>query len=166
MIGINRADFENIFHTWYVPIRNFLYFKCGDIQVAEDITQDVFLKLWEKNNEVRPETVKQLLYTIANNMFLNMIEHKKVSLKFAENFIVGSDNESPEFKMELREFDIRLQEAINLLDEKKRTVFLMNRIEKMTYGQIAENLGITVKAVEKRMQNALSFIKEKVEVNV
>jgi RNA polymerase sigma-70 factor (ECF subfamily) len=166
MVGISQADFEEIFNTWYVPIRNFLYYKNGNINVAEDIAQDVFLKLWEKRKEVRSDTVKQLLYTIANNLFLNNIEHQKVSLKFAENYVIGNNNESPHFEMELKEFDKKLQNAINMLDDKRRTVFLMNRIEKFTYTQIAENLGITVKAVEKRMQKALSFLKEKVEVNI
>jgi RNA polymerase sigma-70 factor (family 1) len=166
MIGISQADFEDIFNLWYTPIRNFLYYKCGNIQGAEDISQDVFLKLWEKRKEVKPDTVKQLLYTIANNLFLNIVEHQKVSLKFTENYRIGNNNESPEFDMELKEFDKKLQAAINMLDEKKRSVFLMNRIEKFTYTQIAENLGITAKAVEKRMQKALSFLKEKVEVNI
>jgi len=166
MIGINQADFEDIFNLWYVPIRNFLYYKNGNILVAEDMAQDVFLKLWEKRKEIRPDTVKQLLYTIANNLFLNNIEHQKVSLKYTENYRIRNNNESPEFEMELKEFDKKLQDAINMLDEKRRIVFLMNRIEKFTYSQIADNLGITTKAVEKRMQKALSFLKEKVEVNL
>ena len=166
MSGINQAEFENIFSAWYEPIRNFLYYKTGDIQVAEDIAQDVFLKVWEKRSEIKRETIKQLLYTIANNLFLNNIERKKVSLKFTENYTIEHNKESPEFEMELKEFDNKLQRAIGLLDEKQRTVFLMNRIEKFTYNQIAENLSITVKAVEKRMQKALGFLKEKVEVNI
>jgi RNA polymerase sigma-70 factor (family 1) len=166
MSGICQIEFESIFNAWYEPIRNFLYYKTGDIQVAEDIAQDVFLKVWEKRNEIKIETVKQLLYTIANNLFLNHINRQKVSLKFAENYTIGQNKESPEFEMELKEFDNKLQKAIGLLDEKQRTVFLMNRIEKFTYNQIADNLSITVKAVEKRMQKALSFLKVKIEMNI
>jgi RNA polymerase sigma-70 factor (family 1) len=166
MSGISEADFEGIFNLWYEPIRNFLYYKCGNIKAAEDISQDVFLKLWEKRKDVRKDTVKQLLYTIANNLFLNIVEHQKVSLKFTENYKIENNNESPQFELELKEFNEKLQGAINMLDEKRKTVFLMNRIEKFTYSQIAENLGITVKAVEKRMQKALGFLKEKVEINI
>lgn len=165
MIGIDQVDFEHIFDLWYDPICNFLYYKTGDIQVAEDIAQDVFLKLWEKKKKINQETVKQLLYTIANNLFLNHIEHQKVSSKFAGNFELKHDNENPEFSLEVKEFSNKLQNAINMLEEKQRTTFLMNRIDKLTYSQIAENMGITVKAVEKRMQKAIAFLKDKIEVN-
>jgi RNA polymerase sigma-70 factor (family 1) len=165
MGGINSQEFEHIFDTWYEPIRNFLYYKSGDIKAAEDLTQDVFLKIWEKRSEIRNETVRPFLYKLANNMFLNRQDHLKVELKFVLDFQKGVNNESPEFQMELTEFDARLQKAINGLDEKKRTVFLMNRIEKLTYNEIAENIGITVKAVEKRMEKALAYLKNQIEVN-
>jgi RNA polymerase sigma-70 factor (family 1) len=167
MGGINQIDFENIFNTWYGPIRNFIYYKSGDKQTAEDIAQDTFLKVWEKKETIKSETVKSLVYTIANNLFLNQVEHQKVHLKFAVKFQPNDIvKENPEFEMQVKEFDLKLQKAINELDDKKRTVFLMNRIEKYTYNQIAENLGITVKAVEKRMEKALAYIRKEIEMNV
>lgn len=166
MRGINHIEFEQIFHTWYEPIRNFLYYKSGDVQLAEDLTQDAFLKLWEKRDEIRPETVKSLLYTIAGNLFLNRKGHEKVQLRFTVSYQPETARPGPDFDLEMKEFDTRLQAAISGLDEKKRTVFLMNRIEKFTYNQIADNLGITVKAVEKRMEKALAFLKQRVEVNL
>jgi RNA polymerase sigma-70 factor (ECF subfamily) len=166
MSGINHIEFEQVFSSWYEPIRNFLYYKTGDIQAAEDLTQDTFLKVWEKREEIRLETVKPLLYKIAGNLFLNRRGHQMVQLKFAISYSPVTDGPGPDFEMEVKEFDERLQSAINGLDEKKRTVFLMNRVEKLTYNQIAENLGITVKAVEKRMEKALSFLKQRVEINL
>jgi RNA polymerase sigma-70 factor (family 1) len=166
MHGINQAEFEYIFNTWYEPIRNFLFFKTNDIKLAEDITQDAFLKIWEKRDSIRMESVKSLLYTIANNLFLNRVDHQKVYLKFALNFESAGNSHGPDFELELKEFDEKLQNAISRLDDKKRTVFLMNRIEKFTYNQIADNLGITVKAVEKRMEKALSFLRNEIEMNI
>lgn len=166
MSGINHSEFEKIFHTWYEPIRNFLYYKSGNVEIAEDLAQDAFLKLWEKRADIRPETVKSLLYTIAGNLFLNRKGHEKVQLRFAVEYEPETERPGPDFELELKEFDLKLQAAINGLDDKKRTVFLMNRIEKFTYNQIAENLGITVKAVEKRMEKALAFLKQRVEVNL
>ncbi|MEO0626668.1 MAG: sigma-70 family RNA polymerase sigma factor, partial [Bacteroidota bacterium] len=63
--------------------------------------------------------------------------------------------ESPGFKMEETEFYQQLQSAIAALPEKNRIVFLMNRIDKLTYREIAERLEISQKAVEKRMSKAL-----------
>jgi RNA polymerase sigma-70 factor (ECF subfamily) len=62
--------------------------------------------------------------------------------------------------MEESEFQNRLEQAIGNLSEKQRQVFLMSRIEKMKYSEIAEVLEISVKAVEKRMHLALLSLKE------
>jgi RNA polymerase sigma factor, sigma-70 family len=166
MIGITEVDFENIFNRWYEPVRNFVYYKSGDVQVAEDIVQDVFLKIWEKKEGIRMETVKPLLYKIANNLFLNRIEHQKVLLKFTPENPLNTEVAGPDFELEMKEFDAKLQTALADLDEKKRTVFLMNRIDGFTYVQIAEMLGLSDKAVEKRMEKALAFLRKRIEVQL
>jgi RNA polymerase sigma-70 factor (family 1) len=166
MSGINEAEFKSIFNQWYQPIRNFLYYKTGDTEVAEDIAQDTFLKLWEKRDSIKPETVKSLLYTIANNLFLNRVEHQKVSLRFIQNSQPVNITESPHYELEMKEFDKKLQNALSDLDDKKRQVFLMNRIDGFTYREIAENLDITVKAVEKRMEKAIAFLKKRIEFSI
>ena len=60
------------------------------------------------------------------------------------------------------EFLIKLEKTIENLPETQREVFLLNRIEKMKYKDIAEKLGISVKAVEKRMHGALLVLHEKI----
>jgi RNA polymerase sigma-70 factor (ECF subfamily) len=162
--GIQQDEFDRIFANWYDPIRNFIYYKSGNIEIAEDIAQDTFLKIWEKREGIKKETVKSLLYTIANNLYLNKLDHEKVVFKFTNNFQKKMISESPEYELEMKEFDKKLQNALAQLDEKKRSVFLMNRIDELTYNQIADTLGITVKAVEKRMEKALSFLREKINM--
>jgi RNA polymerase sigma-70 factor (family 1) len=166
MQGINQAEFDQVFNHWYDPVRNFIYYKSGDAQVAQDIAQDTFLKIWEKKNEIKIETVKNLLFTIANNLFLNRIEHQKVSFKFATSYSRNNLVEAPDFELEMKEFDQRLQRALADLGEKKREVFLMNRIDGFTYNEIAGNLGLSVKAVEKRMEKALAFLRKRIEMNI
>lgn len=166
MAGISQAEFDSVFNNWYEPIRNYIYYKSGNIEIAEDTAQDAFLKIWEKRAEVRVETVKQLLYTTANNLFLNKMEHQKVTFNFRNTLRTDRLEESPEYLLEMKEFDAKLQRVIGELDDKRRTVFLMNRIDKLTYRQIADNLGITVKAVEKRMEKALAFLKKELSMNI
>jgi RNA polymerase sigma factor (sigma-70 family) len=166
MTGINQIEFDQIFEDWYYPIRNFIYYKTGDIQIAEDIAQDTFLKIWEKKEAIKIQNVKSLLYKIANNLFLNSEEHKKVVYKFVNDFDVIEYSVAADFELEMKEFDKQLQLSLADLDEKKRTVFLMNRIDDLTYNQIAQSLGLSVKAVEKRMGKALSFLKERLDVKI
>lgn len=165
MLGINQAEFDVIFRRWYNPVRNFLYYKTGDVQAAQDIAQETFLKIWEKRETIKTETVKQLLFTIANNLFLNKLEHQKVAFNFSNNVRQNIITEAADYNLEMKEFDQKLQKALADLDDKKRTVFLMNRIDEFTYNEIAENLGLSVKAVEKRMEKALSFLRKRMEMN-
>jgi len=166
MNGIDQAAFDQIFERWYDPIRNFIYYKTGDAFTAEDIAQDTFLKIWEKKHEIKEETVKALLFTIANNLFLNKLEHKKIQFKFIDSYQPNNNSEAADFELEMKQFDNQLQNALAQLDEKKRTVFLMNRIDDFTYNQIAENLGLSVKAVEKRMEKALIFLRKKIDKKI
>lgn len=166
MPGIEKNEFIELFKQLYVQIKNFVYYKTGDIDVAEDIVQEAFLKVWEKRKNIRQNTVKSLLYTIAGNLCKNRFEHQQVVFEFTSNFQQNVFSSSPEFELELKEFNNKLQNAIGRLKEKERTVFLMNRIDGLTYKQIAENLGLSQKTIEKRMKGALSELKKTIEYKI
>lgn len=166
MPGINKAEFINLFSQMYAQIKNFVYYKTGDIELADDIAQEAFIKIWEKRNSIRQKTVKTLLYTIAGNLCKNRFEHQQVMFEFVNNYHKNNFAESPEFELELKEFNNKLQNTIGKLNDKQRTVFLMNRIDGLTYQQIADNLGLSVKAVEKRMKNALAELKKTIEYKI
>lgn len=153
--------FDQVFETQGERLRNFLYYKCGDLELAEDFTQECFVKLWNNCAKVPLEKAKSFLFTIGNNLFLNHVKHKKVVLKFQQRQDPSDrSHESPEFLMEEQEFKERLEAAISALTENQRVVFLMNRIDKKTYKEIAETLGISQKAVEKRMSKALQSLRK------
>ena len=86
--------------------------------------------------------------------------------EFANKFRQKETSVSPEFELELKEFNDKLQNAIGALKEKNRVVFLMNRIDGLTYKQIADNLGLSQKAIEKRMKNALDELKKTIEYKI
>lgn len=153
--SIEQRDFKQYFDRFYNAIKNYLYYKSGNSELAQDLTQEVFLILWNKRAEIQPDKVKSYLYTIAHNLFLNEAKHQKVVLKFKQRKTKALSAESPEYLMEEQEFKHRLEDAIASLPEKNRVVFLMNRIDKLTYKEIAERLGLSVKAIEKRMHKTL-----------
>jgi RNA polymerase sigma-70 factor (family 1) len=156
-----KSWFKEVFDKNYQYILNYLFYLSGDMELSEDLVQDVFLQLWEKRAEVKEETLKSYLFTIAKNCFLKNIRRQKYDLKFRSTYFEKIENESPGYILELKEFDERLQQAIASLPEKSRVVFLMNRIDDITYREIAEKLGVTVKAVEKQMSRALMILRQK-----
>lgn len=158
----NEKVFESIFNTHAKNVKRYILSKTRDVEIAEDIIQDTFVKIWEDCEKVIYDTVKSYLYTIANNLFLNIVKHNKVVQIHQKGHVKESTNESPEFLLLEEEFLIKLEKTIANLPEKQREVFLMNRIEKKKYKEISNQLGISVKAVEKRMHGALLVIREQI----
>ena len=154
--------FEALFNTHSTLLRNYIYYKCGDFDLAEDMVQEAFIRLWNTCEKVNYDEALFYLKRIANNTFLNTIKHQKVVLNY--NKFIGPEinNESPEFIFEEKEFMKKLQDSIADLPEKQREVFLLNRIDKMIYKEIAALLNISIKAVEKRMHNALVVLRKKI----
>lgn len=153
-------EFKDVFDRFYYPVKNFLYYKLGDVALAEDLVQEVFLKTWEKRDSIRLETVKSLLYTIAANLANNHFSSARARFEFElkEN-LDHPTQENPHYLLENTEFKTMLEKALAELPEKQRTVFLMSRMDDLTYSEIAERLEISVKAVEKRMHEALGFLR-------
>ena len=129
--------------------------------MAEDLTQDVFIKLWETRTRIDKRTVKAYLYTIAQNLTINQLKRQQLLYKFKKIPGTDRDNDNPEKLVEMQEYEKKLQSVIAMLPEGGREVFFMSRLEDLTYVEIAERLGLSVKAVEKRMSKVLSILREK-----
>ncbi|WP_346883108.1 sigma-70 family RNA polymerase sigma factor [uncultured Algibacter sp.] len=157
--------YEQLYREHAEKICYYLYYKYGDMDKAQDIVQDSFAKLWVNCSKILFVAVKSFLYKTANNASINAIVHQKTVLKYKDSKQKTYTNESPEFKMEEKEFLHRLNMAISGLKDGQREVFLLNRIEKKTYKEIAEMLEISVKAVEKRMHLALVILRKTIKTS-
>lgn len=154
--------FSSLFKANSKTVFNYIYYKFGNEEKAYDAVQEAFLKLWENCAKVSPQKAKSYVYTVANNLYLNVIKAEKVRLKYADKTL-SSTNESPEFIMEENQFKQKLDKALAGLPENQRTVFLLNRIDGKKYAEIAEMEGVSVKAIEKRMHLALKTLREKID---
>ncbi|MEX2350136.1 MAG: RNA polymerase sigma-70 factor [Flavobacteriaceae bacterium] len=158
-----ESVYNQLFRKLSPAIYNFIYFKCGNAARAEDLVQEAFIKLWENCAKVPGEKAKSFLYTVCNNAFLNEVAHEKVVLKFIKKTGPSINEQSPQYILEEKEFEQKLQTALSNLTEAQRTAFLMNRIEGKKYREIAEILDISVKAVEKRMSQALESLRKDIK---
>jgi RNA polymerase sigma-70 factor (ECF subfamily) len=158
------AIYSSVFESYFKLLRNFLIYRYKNTEFAEDIAQNAFVILWENCKLLKTEQAKSFLYTTAIRLSLNQIKHNKVVANFEIISKPKSINpESPEFLLEEIELKILLENAINNLPEKQRTVFLMNRFENQSYSEIASLLNLSVKAVEKRMHQALVSLRKVVQ---
>jgi RNA polymerase sigma-70 factor (ECF subfamily) len=155
--------FSSIFKSNSKTVFNYIYYKFGNAEKANDAVQEAFVKLWENCAKVSPEKAKSYVYTVANNLYLNVIKAEKVRLKYANSVNEQSSNLSPEFLMEEKQYKEKLENALNALPENQRTTFLLNRIDGKKYAEIAEMESVSVKAIEKRMHLALKSLREQID---
>lgn len=158
--------FQQLFNEHYEFIRNYLFYLSGEIEIAEDLAQDVFMKIWERKDSIDDRTVKPLLFKISRNLYFNLYKRNSVDLRFQNTIENQNENESPEFVLEMSEFNEQLQKAISNLPEHCRTIFLMSRIDEMKYQEIADSFGISVKAVEKQISKALKLLRGSIDYKI
>ncbi|HCX23984.1 MAG: RNA polymerase subunit sigma-70 [Flammeovirgaceae bacterium] len=147
--------FERLFMKLAPELRSFLYYKFRDLERAEDIIQEAFVILWNNCLKVLPSMAKSYLYKVSQNQFLKLLDKDKVRQKHLELQTDFTNIEDPDFELRHQELSQQLSKAIDQLPDGQREVFLLNRVDGQTYKEIAEQLEISVKAVEKRMSQAL-----------
>jgi len=152
--------FSLVFKEYFDTLYKFLYFKCGNGAQAEDLTQEAFSRLWKNCSQVAFDTAKGYVFKTANNLLLNIYEHQKVKLKFIQKPHKDRSLEDGQYLLEEEELRTQIENAISALPEKQRVAFLLSRIEKKTYKEIASILGISKQAVEKRIYNALDTLRK------
>ncbi len=158
--------FRSVFDLYYNSIRNFAYYKTGNSELADDIVQEVFLKLWEMRSKIKNETLKALLYTITGNLIKNHYKHLKIIYRFENNNTEDFLSEEADSMMRQNEMQKQLQDVLAIIPEKARMVFLMNRMDDLSYVEIAERLNLSVKAIEKRMSEAIGIIRKHIHYKI
>lgn len=156
-------EFERAFDMYFSNLRNFLYYKTSQAQLAEDIAQDAFVKLWETREKIVKSSLKAYLFTIGNNLAINQLKREQLKFKFLNLQSESKDIKTPEYILEMQEFDQKLQDTLALIPDGAREVFLMNRIDGLKYREISEMLGLSMKAIEKRMSRALAILRKEIK---
>lgn len=154
--------YERFFRNHAEALRNLLFVKFGNMSEAEDLVQEAFVKIWDNCKSVELGTAKSYLYKIAINLGISKKRHEQVKFKYQELIVSTnnfSTNESPEFIMQENEFMEKFKKVIASLPDRQREVFLLSKIEKKTYKEIAELSNVSVKAIEKLMSKALQKIR-------
>ena len=157
---MTREEFRNIFDEHFGDVRNFIYYRSGDQNLATDVAQDTFLRLWEKAPEILNGNVKALLFKIAGDIFISHLRKRKVEMKYTARIPDQEFSDSPYDLMRYKEMLRNYEQALESLPEKQRAVFLLSRMDGLKYFEIADYMGISIKTVEKRMKNALQCLRE------
>ncbi len=159
--GDERA-FEQIFNFYYNRIYSFALNTLFDKTFAEDITQTVFITLWEKRETIEPEIdIAPLLYTIAKNRVYRQTQQmlRKYKYEQTQQDIV-SELSDPEETVNYHFMENILSELIEKIPSARRRIFLLSRKDNLSNREIANRLQISEKTVETQIRRAIAFLKD------
>ena len=129
---------------------------------AEEVVNDVFVGIWERHNEMFSDPgLKSYLFRAVKNRCLNNIKRQRLPFdEIPEEMPVASKDHGALDQLEAKEMSERITLVIDKLPTKCRQVFLMSRMDEMSYKEIAELMDISPKTVENQIGIALKFLRE------
>ncbi|WP_426584141.1 RNA polymerase sigma-70 factor [Mucilaginibacter sp. R-33] len=159
----DEPEFDRVYLEHYAALHHYAYTLLEDSAHADEIVQDVFLKILERNGPISIHTsLKAYLYRSVHNECMNYFKHQKVKQKYQQRNMHEADNHTDHAlgKLQYREFEQRLLQAINQLPEQCRIIFQMSRFDELKYAEIAAQLGISIKTVDNQMVKALKRLRQ------
>jgi RNA polymerase sigma-70 factor (family 1) len=153
----NRQVFEEIFNTWYDPLVRYCMQRLYSQEDAEEIVQDIFIKLWVRREELNySPSLKSYLYRTALNRIINFQEHQQVRNAHRTHVLTESNHVSSESaSINAKEIQWLAAEAVNSMPKKRKMVYELSRRDGLSYAEIAEKMGVSVKTVEAHLTAAL-----------
>lgn len=150
----NIAAYRQLFIQYYTTIQRFLNKFVGSNDVASDITQDIFMKVWINRQRLDPnKSIKSYLYVLAKNEALNHMKRASLTAdKLTYDSLISNDN--IEQHVEYIELRTVLENRIVAMPPQRRLIFRMSRYSQLSNQEIAEKLNISVRTVEKHLELA------------
>lgn len=157
---MGSEEFKSLYDKYFDSIRRYIYYRSGDKELSKDLAQETFMQIWKKKFKITDEGLKNLIYKIANQMFLNFIKQKKNNENLLKNINFNVEYNDDQISEERRN---KFNLALSNLNEKQRSVLLMKKIDGYTNKEIAVYLNISIKAVEKRMTQSIKNLKNQIK---
>jgi len=169
LIDGSESAFNALYALYSKPLYRKILQVVKDGAVAEELLQDLFLKLWQKRNTINPDlSFNAYVYTIVNNLvydYLRKVSHDK---RLIARLILDSVDHylHSEEQLSAKETSKAIQEAISKLTQQQQQVFTLCKIEGKSYEEAGRILGISTATVNSHIVNSKRYIKAYLEKNL
>lgn len=157
-----REDFGALFRATYGELCSFVVGYVSSRAIAEELVQDLFLRMWERRASMQQEVpARSYLYHAARNRALDYLRHERIVHRTSSELAYEGErfSESADAELNAEDFNAALQVAIEQLPPGTRQVFVLCKGHGLKYTQIAETLDISVKTVEGQMSRAFRMLR-------
>jgi RNA polymerase sigma-70 factor (family 1) len=164
----SREAYAVLYQNYLPKLYKYLYDMLRSKQDTEEILQDIFLKLWEKKEDLADiKTLNGYLFRVARNRLMNHYDHQKVRQKATNYFNAQSEpiGATAADIYTYKEYSVVMEMALGALPPKRRQVFEMSTQEDLSMDEIAARLNISKSMVKKQLYAANSSVKEYLQLH-
>jgi RNA polymerase sigma-70 factor (ECF subfamily) len=165
IINGDAGEFERMFHSHYKRLCVYAESIIGNSFEAEEIVCNMFVRLWEKRGQLQIQTsVESYIVASIHHDSLNYLKHVKVEEKYYEmaqyqlthtDLLSPSGSETPLTDMLTKELGDHIESAIRSLPPQCREVFVLHKMEGLTYEEVAQKLGVSINTVRTQITRAM-----------
>ena len=160
----NRISFQNLFYQFHDQLFRFVVYRVQDADIAKDITQETFLRIWEKRGSLQPEkSFFSLLARISTNLCYDHFRYTEVRLRNKDRIpeFGKSHFDNPEEVVQAKAIEEIIRKFVNeKLPQRCRVIFILSRIEGFSNQEISTKLSLSIRTVENQIYRALKILKK------
>lgn len=166
---ISQGDehaFGELFHIWKNKLYFFVYKISNSQQIAEDVVQEVFIKLWLNRGKLNSvDNFNAWLFRIAQNHLISGMRRMAVETTILADLQAKAPSqfENADETLLLKQLEQKIQEAVNNLPQRQKQIYTMARIEGLKQEEIANQLSLSISTIQNHMTEALKNIKKQIE---
>lgn len=160
----NERAFDTVFKQYYKPLCQFSYSFIKDQNTAENLVQEVFVKLWEKRENITNiDNLLSYLMGMVRNQSIDFLRKEKTNSKVYNQLRPESSENTTEEQISKNEFEEKLLKSILNLPERCRTAIEMSRFDGFSNKEIAQKMEISVKGVEALIGRSLKLLRSELQ---
>lgn len=159
----DKSSFTRLYHIYEGKLYRYVLSIAKSPALADDVVQEVFIKIWEQRRSLDPEkSFQAFVFTVARNHVLNLMKRASRDVSVRSEIFAYAEMESNSTKetLDLRETETLLRQAMDRLPVQQRRTFKLCKLDGLTYKEAAKKLNITTGTVNAHMVKALKTIRE------
>ncbi|PTT01550.1 RNA polymerase sigma-70 factor [Pedobacter sp. HMWF019] len=163
---MKSRDFERLYSLYYASVRDFIKKYVYSATLAEDLTQEVFIKVWDQRDRLEDVTyLKTYLFSMARNHTFTALKTISRSKESLNNMVceIPVLQTFADDDMQVKEYMDFITQVLERIPARSRTIFKLCREEGKSYAEVAENLGISKNAIKNHMVGTMKILKNAVE---
>lgn len=153
---------EDSYKKYQRSVFLYIYYKIGNKEEAEDLVQDVFVRLMDYQQMLRVDTIKHFIFTISRNLLYDYLRHYYKRLEVTSYIYDQRETCTNETEGQVIARDLLFLEKkkVAQLSEQRRKVYMMTRFENKTLPEVSRILNLSSRTVENHLFASRKMVRE------